>query len=67
MEIRYPANKIFILFIIDHFVERIYLTHSTNISTDIFSSLKNIGNEGRKGMEARERDPIRPLVSMNDR
>lgn len=60
MEIRYPANKIFILFIIDHFVERIYLTHSTDISTDIFSSLKNIGNEAGRVWKLEKGTPFDP-------
>lgn len=55
MEIRYPANKIFILFIIDHFVERIY-----TVSIDIFSSLKNIGNEAGRVWKLEKGTPFDP-------
>lgn len=57
MEIRYPANKIFILFIIDHFVRK---NISNTVSTDIFSSLKNIGNEAGRVWKLEKGTPFDP-------
>lgn len=57
MEIRYPANKIFIRFIIDHFVRK---NISNTVSTDIFSSLKNIGNEAGRVWKLEKGTPFDP-------
>lgn len=57
MEIRYPANKIFILFIIDRFVRK---NISNAVSTDIFSSLKNIGNEAGRVWKLEKGTPFDP-------